>query len=110
MSFFIGATRLLLGAFGMTHGHGRTCSALPSAIVPPKVGFLHQNTAVTSWRTTGIPAINLRPEFYPTHMKIERIETHVCHARMRNWVFVKVITDQPGLYGWGEATLEWHTR
>jgi galactonate dehydratase len=43
-------------------------------------------------------------------MKIEKIETHVCHARMRNWVFVKVITDQPGLYGWGEATLEWHTR
>lgn len=43
-------------------------------------------------------------------MKITAIETHVCHARMRNWVFVKVITDQPGLYGWGEATLEWHTR
>ncbi len=43
-------------------------------------------------------------------MKIERIETLVCHARMRNWVFVKVITDQPGLVGWGEATLEWHTR
>jgi galactonate dehydratase len=29
---------------------------------------------------------------------------------MRNWVFVKVLTDQPGLHGWGEATLEWHTR
>tara|TARA_R110002095_G_scaffold168897_1_gene146639 strand:+ start:644 stop:1822 length:1179 start_codon:yes stop_codon:yes gene_type:complete len=43
-------------------------------------------------------------------MKIERIETLVCHARMRNWVFVKVTTDQPGLFGWGEATLEWHTR
>jgi len=43
-------------------------------------------------------------------MKIERIETLVCHARMRNWVFVKVVTDQPGLHGWGEATLEWHTR
>lgn len=43
-------------------------------------------------------------------MKITRIETRVCHARMRNWVFVKVITDQPGLVGWGEATLEWHTR
>ncbi|MBL8792811.1 MAG: galactonate dehydratase [Planctomycetia bacterium] len=43
-------------------------------------------------------------------MKITRIETHVCHARMRNWVFVKVLTDQPGLFGWGEATLEWHTR
>ncbi len=43
-------------------------------------------------------------------MKITAIETHVCHARMRNWIFVKVLTDQPGLYGWGEATLEWHTR
>jgi galactonate dehydratase len=43
-------------------------------------------------------------------MKIERIETLVCHARMRNWVFVKVLTDQDGLFGWGEATLEWHTR
>jgi galactonate dehydratase len=43
-------------------------------------------------------------------MKITAIETHVCHARMRNWIFVKVVTDQPGLFGWGEATLEWHTR
>jgi galactonate dehydratase len=43
-------------------------------------------------------------------MKITRIETLVCHARMRNWIFVKVLTDQPGLYGWGETTLEWHTR
>lgn len=43
-------------------------------------------------------------------MKITGIETHVCNARMRNWVFVKVVTDQPGLWGWGEATLEWHTR
>tara|TARA_R110000751_G_scaffold307401_1_gene428562 strand:- start:140562 stop:141692 length:1131 start_codon:yes stop_codon:yes gene_type:complete len=29
---------------------------------------------------------------------------------MRNWVFVRVETDVPGLYGWGEATLEWKTR
>jgi len=43
-------------------------------------------------------------------MKITKIETLVCNARMRNWIFVKVLTDQPGLYGWGEATLEWHTR
>ncbi|MFM8802796.1 MAG: enolase C-terminal domain-like protein, partial [Planctomycetia bacterium] len=43
-------------------------------------------------------------------MKITAVETHVCNARMRNWVFVKVVTDQPGLWGWGEATLEWHTR
>lgn len=43
-------------------------------------------------------------------MKITRIETLICHARMRNWIFVKVLTDQDGLFGWGEATLEWHTR
>jgi galactonate dehydratase len=43
-------------------------------------------------------------------MKITAVETLVCHARMRNWIFVKVLTDQPGLWGWGEATLEWHTR
>src|SRR5262245_50479324 len=43
-------------------------------------------------------------------MKITRIETLVVNARMRNWVLVKVETDQPGLYGWGEATLEWKTK
>jgi galactonate dehydratase len=43
-------------------------------------------------------------------MKITAVETLVCHARMRNWIFVKVRTDQDGLWGWGEATLEWHTR
>ena len=43
-------------------------------------------------------------------MKITQIQTLVCNARMRNWIFVKVLTDFPGLYGWGEATLEWHTR
>lgn len=43
-------------------------------------------------------------------MKITKIRTLVINARMRNWVLVKVETDQPGLYGWGEATLEWKTR
>jgi galactonate dehydratase len=43
-------------------------------------------------------------------MKITRISTLVVNARMRNWVFVKVETDQPGLCGWGEATLEWKTK
>ena len=37
------------------------------------------------------------------HMKITAIETLVCHARMRNWVFVKVVTDQPGFISWGES-------
>jgi galactonate dehydratase len=43
-------------------------------------------------------------------MKITRIETKVVNAIHRNWIFVKVLTDQPGLYGFGEATLEWKTR
>jgi galactonate dehydratase len=42
-------------------------------------------------------------------MKIESVQTVICNARMRNWIFVKIVTDQPGLVGWGEATLEWHT-
>jgi galactonate dehydratase len=42
-------------------------------------------------------------------MKITDITTKVVNAQMRNWVFVKVWTDD-GLYGWGEATLEWKTR
>ncbi len=43
-------------------------------------------------------------------MHITAIETVVVNAQMRNWVFVKVETSQPGLYGWGEASLEWKTR
>lgn len=43
-------------------------------------------------------------------MKITAISTRIVNAEMRNWVFVRVETDQPGLYGWGEATLEWKTR
>jgi L-alanine-DL-glutamate epimerase-like enolase superfamily enzyme len=39
-------------------------------------------------------------------MRIAAIETRVVNAEMRNWVFVKVVTDDPGLFGWGEATLE----
>ena len=43
-------------------------------------------------------------------MKITRVKTVVVHAEMRNWVFVKVETDSDGLFGWGEASLEWKTR
>ena len=42
-------------------------------------------------------------------MIIKDIQTLVVNAEMRNWVFVKIITDQD-LYGWGEATVEWKTR
>ncbi len=43
-------------------------------------------------------------------MRITGIRTRVVNAEMRNWVFVRVETDQAGLWGWGEATLEWKTR
>jgi galactonate dehydratase len=42
-------------------------------------------------------------------VKITRVGTVVVNAEMRNWVFVKVDTDE-GLVGWGEATVEWKTR
>ena len=43
-------------------------------------------------------------------MKITDVKTLVVNAEMRNWVFVKLETDSPGLYGWGEGTMEWKTR
>ena len=43
-------------------------------------------------------------------MKVRGVSTRVVNAGLRNWIFVRVETDQPGLIGWGEATLEWRTR
>ena len=43
-------------------------------------------------------------------MQITGISSLVVNARMRNWIFVKVETSEPGLWGWGEATLEWKTK
>jgi galactonate dehydratase len=43
-------------------------------------------------------------------MKVTSLKTVVVNAQMRNWVFVKVETEQAGLFGWGEASLEWKTR
>jgi galactonate dehydratase len=42
-------------------------------------------------------------------VKITGISAVVVNAQMRNWVFVKVETDE-GIPGWGEASLEWTTR
>jgi galactonate dehydratase len=43
-------------------------------------------------------------------IQVTRLSTVVVNARMRNWVFVRIETNQPGLLGWGEASLEWKTR
>jgi galactonate dehydratase len=42
-------------------------------------------------------------------MKITKISTSIINAKMRNWVIVRVDTDVPGLYGLGEATVEFQT-
>ena len=39
-------------------------------------------------------------------MRITAVDTFIMWGEPRNWVFVKISTDEPELYGWGEATLE----
>lgn len=43
-------------------------------------------------------------------MLISGLSTRVVDAGDRDWVFVRVETDEPGLIGWGESSLGWHTR
>ncbi|MFM8350453.1 MAG: galactonate dehydratase, partial [Actinomycetales bacterium] len=42
-------------------------------------------------------------------MRITRVRTFLVNAKMRNWLFVRIETDTPGLYGLGEATLEFQS-
>jgi galactonate dehydratase len=41
-------------------------------------------------------------------MLISDISTRVVDAGDRDWVFIRVDTDEPGLFGWGEASLGWY--
>src|SRR5262249_2251657 len=43
-------------------------------------------------------------------LQISGVSTRIVDAGDRDWVFVRVETDEPGLFGWGEASLGWHTR
>ena len=43
-------------------------------------------------------------------MRITGLGASVINAGRRNWIFVRIETDQPGLVGWGEASLEVKTR
>lgn len=43
-------------------------------------------------------------------MKITKLRHVTVNVGSINWVFVRVETDSPGLYGWGEASLEWKPR
>jgi galactonate dehydratase len=42
-------------------------------------------------------------------VRITDVSTRVVDAGERDWVFVRVETDEPGLAGWGEASLGWQT-
>ncbi|MFM8895838.1 MAG: enolase C-terminal domain-like protein, partial [Actinomycetales bacterium] len=42
-------------------------------------------------------------------MRITGVQTFLVNAKMRNWLFVRIETDTPGLYGLGEATLEFQS-
>jgi galactonate dehydratase len=48
--------------------------------------------------------------YHPPSVLITDVSTRVVDAGDRDWVFVRVATDEPGLHGWGEASLGWHTR
>jgi galactonate dehydratase len=50
------------------------------------------------------------PPIGDSPIRITAVETTVVNAELRNWILVKVRTDQDGLYGWGEASLNWKTR
>ena len=43
-------------------------------------------------------------------VEITRVSTRIVDAGDREWVFVRVDTDEAGLFGWGESSLGWHTR
>jgi galactonate dehydratase len=38
-------------------------------------------------------------------IQITRLVPYICYSPISDLVFVKVETDEPGLYGWGEASL-----
>src|SRR5438093_5988261 len=42
-------------------------------------------------------------------MKITGIKTYKCWGNWVNWLFVRIDTDEPGLHGWGEASLHGST-
>jgi galactonate dehydratase len=43
-------------------------------------------------------------------MEIRDIKVYSIPVDFRTWILVKVETSEPGLFGWGEATVEWKAR
>src|SRR4051794_7677150 len=86
---------------------------IPYAATPSQVVRCVLHEDVPRFAEAGLATFSTSTHHHPgdSTMKITRIRTLIVAAPPnRNWVFVKVETDQPGLYGWGEGTLEWKTR
>src|SRR5690606_26610989 len=90
-------------------GH-RHAAAASGACTIPFGGVWRGGTALPRAGVPHLASRTSQPLSLEAELKITAIETVVVNAVLRNWIFVKVLTDQPGLYGWGEATLEWKTR
>ena len=43
-------------------------------------------------------------------VRIREVKAFFVPVDFRTWLLVKVETDEPGLFGWGEATVEWKAR
>jgi Mandelate racemase / muconate lactonizing enzyme, N-terminal domain len=72
----------------------------------------HVAHASTRGTTTSIsaPPATCGNDIIRSIVRISGISTVVVDAGDRDWVFVRAATDEPGLVGWGESSLGWHTR
>src|SRR4051794_15956788 len=90
----------------------------PATAVPALCGDRREHPPACRRRASAKPRAGARRRARPlkrvnpmtSSIKITGLSTVVVNAEMRNWIFVKVLTDQDGLYGWGEASLNWKTR
>ena len=95
-------------------------SSCPASRSLPAIGSTHRTEteerhaahAGTRATTTSIsaPPATCGNDIIRSIVRISGVSTRVVDAGDRDWVFVRVDTDEPGLVGWGESSLGWHTR
>jgi galactonate dehydratase len=68
----------------------------------------HAGTRVTTTSISAPPA-TCGNDIIRSIVRISGVSTVVVDAGDRDWIFVRVDTDEPGLVGWGESSLGWHT-
>ncbi len=57
-----------------------------------------------------IPHTRLPFVLMSRRMKISAIETYIAGNPWKNWLFTKVLTDEDGLYGVGEGTVNYFAK